>query len=263
MGRCEGRTAQIVGGNDTSARSGPTRPAANSKPAALSSAPVGWVRARRGVVGRRVSVVLHRQAALRHRHRPAGRRSVVRRRHRGRLPAVPARPGRPAGHHDAGRRRLRPQVRRTRTGGRDDRPRHRAGRRRGAGVPPRPCAARQHPRRPPAVVVRRDQRPARRPGRAEGTIARGVLHARAQRRRPAGAGRAGGRCWAGPRRGRHVLASGDGGQEVAEALALAADSEITAVPTYVIDGRWSIPGAQDPAVFVQVLQRLAARERAG
>ena len=35
-----------------------------------------------------------------------------------------------------------------------------------------------------------------------------------------------------------------------------------AVPTYVIDGRWAIPGAQDPDVFVQVLRRLAATERA-
>jgi predicted DsbA family dithiol-disulfide isomerase len=34
---------------------------------------------------------------------------------------------------------------------------------------------------------------------------------------------------------------------------------ITAVPTYVIDGRWSIPGAQDAAVFEQVFRRLAAR----
>ena len=48
-------------------------------------------------------------------------------------------------------------------------------------------------------------------------------------------------------------------REVAEALTSAADTGITAVPTYVIDGRWSMPGAQDPAVFVQVLRRLAAR----
>ena len=44
--------------------------------------------------------------------------------------------------------------------------------------------------------------------------------------------------------------------------AFAHDAGITAVPTYVIDNRWSIPGAQDPAVFVQVLTRLAER-RAG
>ncbi|MET0459438.1 MAG: DsbA family oxidoreductase [Ilumatobacteraceae bacterium] len=58
--------------------------------------------------------------------------------------------------------------------------------------------------------------------------------------------------------------AGDGGlAEVAEALAYAREAGISAVPTYVIDGRWSIPGAQDPAVFVQVLQRLASAERAG
>jgi predicted DsbA family dithiol-disulfide isomerase len=58
--------------------------------------------------------------------------------------------------------------------------------------------------------------------------------------------------------------AGDGGQaEVADALAFASEAGITAVPTYVIDGRWSIPGAQDPAVFVQVLQRLASAERDG
>ncbi len=64
-----------------------------------------------------------------------------------------------------------------------------------------------------------------------------------------------------------MLAGDEGVAEVAEALAVAAEAGITAVPTYVIDGRWSIPGAQDPDVFVQVLRRLADRadraERAG
>jgi predicted DsbA family dithiol-disulfide isomerase len=61
-----------------------------------------------------------------------------------------------------------------------------------------------------------------------------------------------------------MLASDDGIAEVTASLAFAADAGITAVPTYVIDGRWSIPGAQDPDVFVQVLRRLADRvERAG
>jgi len=60
---------------------------------------------------------------------------------------------------------------------------------------------------------------------------------------------------------RDVLGSDAGQAEVAEALAYAAEAGITAVPTYVIDGRWSVPGAQDPAVFVQVLQRLAATQR--
>ena len=61
-----------------------------------------------------------------------------------------------------------------------------------------------------------------------------------------------------------MLDSDDGTAEVTAALSLAAEAGITAVPTYVIDGQWSIPGAQDPDVFVQVLRRLADRaERAG
>ena len=53
---------------------------------------------------------------------------------------------------------------------------------------------------------------------------------------------------------------GDAGlSELHAAAKTAAEAGITAVPTYVIDGRWSIPGAQDPDVFVQVLRRLAAR----
>jgi predicted DsbA family dithiol-disulfide isomerase len=62
---------------------------------------------------------------------------------------------------------------------------------------------------------------------------------------------------------RHLLDSDEGRVEVEQDLAFAAEAGITAVPTYVIDRRWSIPGAQDPDVFVQVLQRLAATQRAG
>ncbi len=62
---------------------------------------------------------------------------------------------------------------------------------------------------------------------------------------------------------RRFLDSDAGHAEVDEALAYAAEAGITAVPTYVIDGRWSIPGAQDPAVFVQVLRRLTTTPRAG
>ena len=62
---------------------------------------------------------------------------------------------------------------------------------------------------------------------------------------------------------RRLLAGDDGRVEVERSLAAAAEAGITAVPTYVIDGRWSIPGAQDPDVFVQVLRRLAATARAG
>ncbi len=62
---------------------------------------------------------------------------------------------------------------------------------------------------------------------------------------------------------RHFLDSDDGRVEVEQDLADAEAAGITAVPTYVIDRRWSIPGAQDPDVFVQVLRRLAATQRAG
>jgi predicted DsbA family dithiol-disulfide isomerase len=62
---------------------------------------------------------------------------------------------------------------------------------------------------------------------------------------------------------RDLLDSDDGRVEVERDLAFAEEAGITAVPTYVIDRRWSIPGAQDPDVFVQVLQRLAATQRAG
>jgi predicted DsbA family dithiol-disulfide isomerase len=61
-----------------------------------------------------------------------------------------------------------------------------------------------------------------------------------------------------------LLEGDEGIAEVADSLAFAAAAGITAVPTYVLDGRWSIPGAQDPDVFVQVLRRLADRaDRAG
>ena len=35
---------------------------------------------------------------------------------------------------------------------------------------------------------------------------------------------------------------------------------ISAVPTFVIDGQWSIPGAQDPETFLRVFERLAEKE---
>jgi predicted DsbA family dithiol-disulfide isomerase len=55
---------------------------------------------------------------------------------------------------------------------------------------------------------------------------------------------------------------GDAGSaEVSAMLQQAHDAGITAVPTYVIDRQWAIPGAQDPEVFVQVLRRFAANVR--
>jgi predicted DsbA family dithiol-disulfide isomerase len=50
----------------------------------------------------------------------------------------------------------------------------------------------------------------------------------------------------------------EGVAEVAAQVAEAADLGITAVPTFVVGGRWSVPGAQDAEVFVQVLRRVAA-----
>lgn len=47
--------------------------------------------------------------------------------------------------------------------------------------------------------------------------------------------------------------------EVAEELALAVSHGITGVPTYVINGQWSIPGAQDVQTFERVLRRTAER----
>ena len=58
------------------------------------------------------------------------------------------------------------------------------------------------------------------------------------------------------------LRSDDGVDEVRAQLAFAAEAEITAVPTFVIDGRWAVPGAQDPDTFVTVVRRLLAK-RAG
>ncbi len=46
--------------------------------------------------------------------------------------------------------------------------------------------------------------------------------------------------------------------DLTEALELG----ITAVPTYVFDGRWSVPGAQDPDTFLRVLERVAELEAA-
>ena len=55
------------------------------------------------------------------------------------------------------------------------------------------------------------------------------------------------------------LASGRGTDEVRAELDVAVDNGITAVPTYVVDGRWAIPGAQEPATFAQVLRKMADR----
>jgi predicted DsbA family dithiol-disulfide isomerase len=58
---------------------------------------------------------------------------------------------------------------------------------------------------------------------------------------------------------RAFLDSDDGTEEVAAQLAFAAEAEITGVPTFVIDGKWAIPGAQDPDTLVKVVHRLLER----
>ena len=58
------------------------------------------------------------------------------------------------------------------------------------------------------------------------------------------------------------LDSDDGIAEVGNELRQAAELEITAVPTFVFDGRWMVPGAQEPDTFAQVLRRVVARRTA-
>jgi predicted DsbA family dithiol-disulfide isomerase len=53
------------------------------------------------------------------------------------------------------------------------------------------------------------------------------------------------------------LASGRGLADVTAELDHARDTGITAVPTYVIDGQWAIPGAQEPETFAKVLRKMA------
>ena len=58
------------------------------------------------------------------------------------------------------------------------------------------------------------------------------------------------------------LESDDGVDEVRGELQQAAAMEISAVPTFVFDGRWMVPGAQDPDTFAQVLRRVVAKRTA-
>lgn len=55
------------------------------------------------------------------------------------------------------------------------------------------------------------------------------------------------------------LASTRGTEEVRAELAIASDDGITAVPTYVVNRQWAIPGAQEPETFAQVLRKMAVQ----
>ncbi|WP_420453534.1 DsbA family oxidoreductase [Ilumatobacter sp.] len=55
------------------------------------------------------------------------------------------------------------------------------------------------------------------------------------------------------------LESAEGVDEVVAGLDEAREHGITAVPTYVFDGRWAVPGAQEPDTFARVLRKMAGR----
>ncbi len=55
------------------------------------------------------------------------------------------------------------------------------------------------------------------------------------------------------------LASDRGVNEVATSLDDAREQGITAVPTYVFDGTWAVPGAQEPEMFARILRKMASK----
>ena len=59
------------------------------------------------------------------------------------------------------------------------------------------------------------------------------------------------------------LDSDVGRAEVADEITEAAELGITAVPTFVIDRAWSVPGAQDADTFAQVLRKIGEKRSAG
>ena len=63
----------------------------------------------------------------------------------------------------------------------------------------------------------------------------------------------------GPDRAAEVLAGGAYADEVRADERRAGELDIHAVPTFVIEGRWAIPGAQDIDTFVELLARAAER----
>lgn len=56
------------------------------------------------------------------------------------------------------------------------------------------------------------------------------------------------------------LASDEGRAEVVADLATATSMDITAVPTFVFNGTWTVPGAQEVETFERVLERVALME---
>lgn len=56
------------------------------------------------------------------------------------------------------------------------------------------------------------------------------------------------------------LEKGSGGPEVDKEVQDAVESSVTGVPAYTINGRFQISGAQEPAAFVQLFERLKKQE---
>ena len=55
------------------------------------------------------------------------------------------------------------------------------------------------------------------------------------------------------------LDSDAGVTEVREELLVGLERGVTAVPTFVFEGQWAVPGAQDPDTMLRVLQRVQER----
>ena len=58
---------------------------------------------------------------------------------------------------------------------------------------------------------------------------------------------------------RAYLASDEGTAEVRAEIAEAVERGVTAVPTFVFEGQWAVPGAQDPDTMLMVLRRVQDR----
>jgi predicted DsbA family dithiol-disulfide isomerase len=68
-----------------------------------------------------------------------------------------------------------------------------------------------------------------------------------------------GRCGLDTDAAHDALADEEGVEALAVGLRHAEELGVTAVPTFVLNSRWSIPGAQETAYFVEVLRRVASR----
>ena len=47
--------------------------------------------------------------------------------------------------------------------------------------------------------------------------------------------------------------------EIRAEIAEASDYGVTAVPTFIINGQWSVPGAQDVEMFERIIERILER----